>query len=514
LLRPDISLRETPPTLLSTLCAHLDGLPLALEMAAARLATLSTGTVLQKLTESLEVLVSAHTDVHPRHLSLEATFRWSYQLLSPEAQWLLRTLSAFRGGCSQEAAEAISGRPALLASLTELVDASLVLRESQGESVRYRLLESIRQFADSLREPAEREPLSQRHALYFSQSDSKEESENRVLALHWLQQTQSDLTAELQLAEALFLFWTRQGTLQFNLATVERTLARLLQLESIPSQYNQFLIEVTLHYARTSNFTQAFALIDTIDQKCDYNYLFVESKARAFAFMGNIEKALNYYKELLKDESISPFHYILSCINMSSLYTRIARHQEAFDLLKMVQEKNNLEVKNQRFTAIILCSLSLVQGRLQQSREGLVNFREAARIFEQLGDHHSLMRIGWYEAELLRRIGEWEEAFPLYQKSVLDCHALSETDLLTEGLLGVVHCHQHFGNSLRALVLLGGIQALITTTGCLRTSAEQQAIDQLAEQVYRAYGGDAREAFTMGQTLKPDPLVALAQETV
>jgi predicted ATPase/DNA-binding SARP family transcriptional activator len=512
LLRPELSLQGSPLEPLSQLCRRLDGLPLALEMAAARLATLSPRAVLQKLTESIDVLVSAHTDVHPRHLSLEATFIWSYQLLSGDAQWFLRLLSVFRGGCTLEAAEAVSGSAALLAPLTELVDASLVVRDGQGESIRYRLLESIRQFAHSLLSDHERATLCQQHAHYFSQDSSKEEHENQVLALQWLQSAPPDIPRELRLAESLFFYWMRQGTLQFNFATLERSLERLLQLESIPSTYNPLLIEITLHYARTSNFTKAFELINTIDRKCDYSYLFVESKAKAFAFLGNIEKSLNYYTELVKDNDISTFRYILACVNMSSLHTRIAQHQEALELLQRAKHLNAREENNQRLEAIILCSLSLVHGRLGAHEVGLAHYQESTVLFEALGDQHSLLRIGWYEAELYRRAGNWERATVLYRKSAQDCHSLAETDLLIEGLIGLVYCHAHSDNHLCALMLLGGIQAIITATGCLRTRSEQEELDELATRVRTAFAGDAVAAFTMGQALKPDQVVKLALE--
>lgn len=513
LLRPELSLQGSPLGPLRQLCRQLDGIPLALEMAAARLATLSPRAVVQKLTESIAVLVSAHTDVHPRHLSLEATFLWSYQLLSGDAQWFLRLLSVFRGGCTLEAAEAISGSAALLGPLTELVDASLVVREGQGESIRYRLLESIRQFAHSLLSDQERTTLCQQHAHYFSQDSSKEEYENRVLALQWFQSAPPDIPRELRLAESLFFHWMRQGTLQFNFTTIERSLERLLELESIPATYNQLLIEITLHYARTSSFKKAFALIDTIDRKCDYSYLFVESKAKAFAFLGNIEKSLNYYTELVKDNAIPTFRYILACVNMSSLHTRIGQHEEALELLQRAKHLNAREEKNQRLEAIILCSLGIVYGRLGAHAVGLTHYQESTVLFEALGDQHSLLRIGWYEAELYRRAGDWERALTLYRSSVRDCHSLAETDLLIEGLIGLVYCHTHSGNSLRALMLLGGVQAIITATGCLRTRSEQEELDGLAEQVRATFVGDAVAAFTMGQALKPDQVVKLALES-
>src|SRR5207249_2275926 len=114
-VRPDFQVTERNATAIAGLCARLEGLPLALELAAARAGALTPQQMLSRLQVPAEraarfdLLVSRQRDVTPRHRSLRATLDWSYQLLSPELQRFFNRLAIFRGGWSLEAAEAVYG---------------------------------------------------------------------------------------------------------------------------------------------------------------------------------------------------------------------------------------------------------------------------------------------------------------------------------------------------------------------------------------------------------------------
>ena len=157
-VRPDFE--ETDE--LDELCARLDDLPLALELAAARTAILSTDQLLSRLGKRLDLLRGGR-DAEVRQQTLRATIEWSYDLLDPEEQRLLARLSVFRGGCTLEAAEAICD--ADLDRLQSLVDKSLV-RVREGR--RFWMLETIREFAaERLRESGDEHELRRRHAESF-----------------------------------------------------------------------------------------------------------------------------------------------------------------------------------------------------------------------------------------------------------------------------------------------------------------------------------------------------------
>jgi predicted ATPase len=144
------------------ICQRLDCLPLALELAAARVKALSTEDLLRRLDKRLPLLTGGPRDAPERQRTLRATIAWSYELLTPDARRLLADLAIFAGGCTLEAAEEVCETD--VDTIAELVDKSLLRREGQ----RYFMLETIREFAlERLEEGNGLEELRRRHAEYY-----------------------------------------------------------------------------------------------------------------------------------------------------------------------------------------------------------------------------------------------------------------------------------------------------------------------------------------------------------
>jgi len=150
------------PERASQICRRLDGIPLAIELAAARVRALSLDEIAARLDDAFRLLASGSRTL-PRHRTIHETIDWSYRLLSPDEQVLLRRLAAFAAGFSLDDAEAVCGDVDVLTHLPALVDKSLVLSDG-----RYRLLDTVRQFAaEKLAESGESAALRERHARYF-----------------------------------------------------------------------------------------------------------------------------------------------------------------------------------------------------------------------------------------------------------------------------------------------------------------------------------------------------------
>src|SRR5262249_47531058 len=131
------------------LCRRLDALPLAIELAAARVRVLSPQAIVARLDESLSLLSGGKRDLPERHQTLRATLEWSLDLLSPEERVFFRRLGIFAGSFSEDAAAAVVEDPGIdtLDGLSSLVEKSLLVRlEVRGES-RFRMLETVREFA-------------------------------------------------------------------------------------------------------------------------------------------------------------------------------------------------------------------------------------------------------------------------------------------------------------------------------------------------------------------------------
>jgi predicted ATPase/class 3 adenylate cyclase len=225
----------------STICARLDELPLALELAAARVKALSAAQILERLEQRLPLLTGGARDVPERQRTLRATIEWSYDLLGEDEQRLFARLAVFRGGCTLESAGDVAD--ADLDTLQSLVDKSLVRHSSE----RYWMLQTIREYAvERLEASGEAEELRRRHAEWFltlakeadrQLTDSPEEwldrpereHDNLRAALDHLGAS-GESQRVLELAAALWRFWLRS-----HISEGWRRLEAALAADKVPS---------------------------------------------------------------------------------------------------------------------------------------------------------------------------------------------------------------------------------------------------------------------------------------
>jgi predicted ATPase/DNA-binding CsgD family transcriptional regulator len=178
LVRPAFSLTTTNRATVTEICSRLDGMPLAIELAAARIRALSPNEILDGLQDRFRLLTGGARSTVPRQQTLRASVDWSHELLTQPERILFRRLAVFSGGFDLEAAEAVAASPSgggdlerdeILDLLTLLVDKSLVITEDSETRTRYRLLETMRQYAfEKLGESDEAEALRTRHRDYYA----------------------------------------------------------------------------------------------------------------------------------------------------------------------------------------------------------------------------------------------------------------------------------------------------------------------------------------------------------
>jgi predicted ATPase len=175
---PDFALSDSNAPAVAQLCRRLDGLPLGIELAAARIGAMTPGELVRGLDHRFDTLAGGRRRAVQRHQTLRAAIDWSYQLCSEAERRLLARLAVFAGGCSREAAEAVCGgdplAPGRVFELQAgLVAKSLVMAQRDGASTRFRLLETIREYGeDRLAEYGETDPLRRCHAEYYCQLDA------------------------------------------------------------------------------------------------------------------------------------------------------------------------------------------------------------------------------------------------------------------------------------------------------------------------------------------------------
>jgi predicted ATPase/class 3 adenylate cyclase/DNA-binding CsgD family transcriptional regulator len=239
--RPEFQLTNVNARAVAEICRHLDGLPLAIELAAARIKLLPPQALLARLTPRLTVLTSGARDVPVRQQSLRQTIEWSYQLLDAEQQRLFRRLSVFAGGCTLEAIEAVcvaldKNKEAgwVLDGVASLLDQSLLQQtEQDGEEAHLVMLETIREYGlEMLEASGEMEKTRRAHAAYYLELAEEAEPELVVprqamwwerlerehdslrAAMRWL--TEQERTAQeremaLRLGGALLRYWEVRG---------------------------------------------------------------------------------------------------------------------------------------------------------------------------------------------------------------------------------------------------------------------------------------------------------------
>lgn len=186
--------------ILRDLCGRLDGIPLAIELAAARVNLLSVRALHERLDERFRILSGGERTALPRQQTMHATIDWSYNLLTPSEQRLFERLALFVGGCTLEGAEAVAAGSVLEAReafdlLSSLAEKSLLVADVDVNRSRYRLLESTRAFAlEKLSERGERADVAHRHALWVADvADRVRETSRTMASGPWLREFEPEL---------------------------------------------------------------------------------------------------------------------------------------------------------------------------------------------------------------------------------------------------------------------------------------------------------------------------------
>jgi predicted ATPase/DNA-binding winged helix-turn-helix (wHTH) protein len=404
---PDFAITSENAPAVQEICLRLDGLPLAIELAAARTKVLSPSAILDRLQSRLQLLTGGALDLPERQQTLRKTIDWSHGLLNEAERKLFRRFSVFVGGCTLEAAEAVCNTDRdlgidLFEGLSSLVDKNLVQRVDRAESEpRFAMLETIREYAfERLTDSGEQSAARRAHAAYclvlaeegnpeLSPSDRTRwlsqcdlEIDNFRFALDWLFQT-LDLDWGLRLCVALFRFWEMREHLTEGRARLE-TVLRLAGADRSKER------------ARVSLFLGALATTQG-----DY------PAAERF-----LERSLSLYEELGDESGIAASLNALAASardrgDYSAAQSNFERSLACWRLLS-----DRLAIARCLHN---LANVVKVRGDYPRARWAL---REAADIFEELGDRSgaawSINQLG----DIAREQGDVAAARGLYQRAL------------------------------------------------------------------------------------------------
>jgi predicted ATPase/DNA-binding NarL/FixJ family response regulator len=245
---PDFTFTEQNAPAVAQVCYRLDGIPLAIELAAARTKVLSVEEISARLGDSFRLLATGSRTALPRQRTLHATMDWSHELLGQKERVVFRRLSVFAGGFTLVAAESICAgeelqRDEVLELLSQLVDKSMVVAQERDGTARYRLLETIRQYGwERLEEAGEAAQVREQHAGYYlalaEEAEPELKGEGQVTWLERLETEHGDLRVAMRwllerggpesaarLGWALWLFWGIRTHLAEGRRSMERALS-------------------------------------------------------------------------------------------------------------------------------------------------------------------------------------------------------------------------------------------------------------------------------------------------
>jgi predicted ATPase/DNA-binding CsgD family transcriptional regulator/tetratricopeptide (TPR) repeat protein len=477
LVQPSFQITTQNVATLVRICRRLDGMPLPIELSAARVRHLSLEQIEERLNDCFVVLSAGSRTSTARHRTLWATIDWSYGLLEETKRALFRRLSVFAGGFTLEAAEAVCG--ASLGLLGQLVDKSLVVAEhAAGGNTRYRLLETIRQYAaEQLRATGEVMTTQRAHAEYFLQlAETAEpwltssqrgkwrdrlvtEYDNLRVTIAWSQQGSGEIEVGLRLAGALWWFWNLHAQLSEGRAKVEALLTH-------PDSRRRTA-------ARAKALTSAGAIAWLQN---DY------ATGRAW-----LAESVEIWREVGGDRGLANALAILALAEMrlGDLTTATAHAAEGVERFRAVEAPwglamalNNLGYVNsasgdypaaqahlaesiQRFrelgdtwgVALALSNRGYLDYRLGEYSRARASLEESLAIWRALDHRWPMLRTLNGLGNVLRGQGEYERATQLYEESLRLCRAHGDRAGVAASLHNLARVAKAEGNLPRATEL-------------------------------------------------------------
>jgi predicted ATPase/DNA-binding CsgD family transcriptional regulator/Tfp pilus assembly protein PilF len=472
-VRPDFALTERNAAAVAALCRRLDGLPLAIELAASRVKVLSPQAMLDRLTDqapagSLGLLTGGARDLPARHQTLRDAIAWSYELLSPAAQRALRRLSVFAGGCSLEAVEAVcaDGDGAVtppLDLLTELVDHSLVVAAEGETEPRFRLLEMIREYSrEQLTASGEMDATRNRHAVYVTAlAEAGRPELDGVRQTEWLARLEAehdnlraalswsldggDAATALRLVGALSRFWEVRGHLTEGRMWTERALAAGA---SAPARLRAHAyLGLGLLAARQTDYAGARpaleAALPLMSETGDRHGL-----ATTLNVLGNVhrnhgdlagararyEESLAINRELgeLRDVGIATNNLAIAAWSEGDLSRARSLLTEAL----AVQRSRN----DRRGTAMALFNLGVIAMQQEDHLASHTLLSESLTIFREIGDRFGISMALREMGVLALNQGDLDAATPLLEDSLAIGRELGDPRSIATALtnLGIV----------------------------------------------------------------------------
>jgi predicted ATPase/transcriptional regulator with XRE-family HTH domain len=473
--QPEFTMTTENMAAVAAICRRLDGLPLAIELAAARVKVLPPQALLVRLEHRLPLLTGGGRDLPARQRTMRDAIAWSYDLLSPDEQALFRRLAVFAGGFTLASAEAVAaadGRLAVLDGLVALVEQSLV-RQMPGADAepRYQMLETVREFGlERLVSSGDADDARQRHAEHFLRVSADlmqastilmdhasltrvvAEHDNVRLALVWYDQ-HGEIDALLQLSSLLYGLWFSRGLYREGVQWVDRALERS---QRVPSS--------TLIRALDGAGTLA---------------IFQGDYVRATSF---IEEGLAL-AQVLGDPSLMSEALTYAAF-LAYRHRAFARAEEllaeARHILAGSAESEPGALPFLTLGGVVpffhIGDLALVQGQFAQAA---TEYEEAIALFQAAGSETGLRDMQAGLAAVRYLTGDVPQAAALYGESLQQSHAMAFWPLVVSSLLGLAGIAIEVGDPVGGARLLGAAEGIASSLGAVMYTRDYPVHDRV-----------------------------------
>ncbi|HEV3198256.1 MAG TPA: protein kinase [Bryobacteraceae bacterium] len=539
-VKPDFRLTVQNANAVVEICRRLDGLPLAIELAAARTKVLPPAGLLGRIASRLELLTGGPRDLPERQRTLRRTIDWSYDLLTPAEQKLFRRLSAFVGGCTLEAAEAVCNTQEdleldLFEGIASLMDKSLLSQNSSGDAEpRFTMLETIREYGrERLGQTGELDTTRRAHAAYclvlaeegmaemtppeqeswLSRCDA--EHANFRAAIEYLV-TAGNTEWGLRLGGALLWFWEARQ----HLSEGREALRALLEMAAadVPSaRHARALFAAGVLASSQLDHTSAYELtcqslemsrklgdkqaVATVMNALATQALRMGQPAQARAYM---EEAVLLWKELGGNT------VVLALSNLA----RIAKSQGDFGMARTTYEttlavfRSSGDVRGVAFALNGLGDVALAQGDYATARR---LYDESLSKFQQIEDHWGAGGVLRDLGDLTRRDGDYSRAAAFYKESLGVFRKAGHRTGVARALELLACCAGCQAAPERALKLAGAAAALREELGTPLSAAEREELDQILRQVRENLTApDQAKAWAEGRAMTLDQILEYA----
>jgi serine/threonine-protein kinase PknK len=535
---PTFALTDENAPSVAAICARLDGLPLAIELASARVKLLPPAALEARLDESLQLLSGSARDLPSRHQTIRATLDWSYELLDRAEQVVFARLGVFSGGWTRDAAAVICATGALDATsvddaLVSLVDNSLVGRRAGGDGeLRFDMLQTVHEYAVfRLIESGDLADARARHLAWYR--DLAEEAEPQLVGPHqaaWVGRLEAeaanlraalswslesgDVESGLRIAGALVRFWSVRGHMTEGRLWLEQALAR----SGVDSAVRGKAVYAAGYAAlgqgdypdATKRFEESLAICHELGD--------TSGIARSLAQLGWLEAARGELElaTALSDESLLLARQANDKATSSAALANLAEtafvRSDYARATQLFEESLNLrrELQDRRNIANGLLNLGRTELRRGETERAIPLLEEGLELARELGDTWSISVALGNLAEAALRRNDLSHARSLLAEALAAAQTRGDKRIAAELLQRTAALSAADGDIARATRLRGAAEALRTSTGAPASPAEE-AIEEAWLGSARALLGNDFEALSeSGRGLELDEAIALA----